>query len=253
LIVYRKRKKQPMKTKAEFLRTDLIEMVRLSQRTVDYATKAHESGRPEYAQHAYFGRDRLVCLNKKICCATLAMRKSFGPVCMDVDLSETMRTISVDLFEVCQHAHKISFFSVGFAARKLYESPSYLVGMGAHINSAMRLCSVALINSEAIHAEVARRGIDYWLSDFALTNSSRGDVEEPNCIGTCHERVIARCMLTMLDKIYTIAARSAAMVSAVNEAPRRRVTEPDEVRGSIFIHLLRSYLPIGIATCPKRW
>src|ERR1700754_2063071 len=76
VIVCRKRKKRPMETQTETRRTELIEMVRLSQRTVDYATKAHESGRVEYAQHACFGRDKLVCLNKMICCATLAMGKS---------------------------------------------------------------------------------------------------------------------------------------------------------------------------------
>jgi hypothetical protein len=213
-----------MKTQTEILRTELIEMVRLSQRTVDYATKAHESGRPEYAQHACFGRERLISLNKKICCETLAMRKSFRPVGAEVDFGESIRTISVDLFDVCQHAYNISFLSVGFNACKVYEPPSYLVTMGANINSAMRLCSVALINNEVIHAEVARRGIDYWRSDVAPTSSSRGNVEEPNLIGTCHERVIARCMLKMMDNIYTIAAGSAAMVTAGNDDIRRSTT-----------------------------
>lgn len=219
-----------MKTQTEALRTELIEMVRLSQRTVDYATKAHESGRAEYAQHACFGRDRLVNLNKKICYATLAMRNSFRSVCREVNFGESIRTISVDLFDVCQHAYEISFLSVGFTACKVYEPPCYLITMGATINSAMRLCTVALINNEATHAEVARRGIDYCRSSVAPTNSPRGDVEEPNLINTCHERAIARCMLKMMNNIYTIAVGSAAMVTADNDASRRSTEETS--RGS---------------------
>jgi len=210
-----------MKTHTEPLRTELIEMVRLTQRTVDYATKAHESGRAEYAQHACFGRDRLVSLNKKICCATLAMRKSFRSVCTELDFGESIHTISVDLFDVCQHAYEISFLSVGLTACKVYEPPCYLVTMGANINSAMRLCTVALINNEVTHAEVARRGIDYWRNDVAPTRSSRCDMEGSNLIGTSHERAIARCMLKMMNNIYTIAVRSAAMVTADNDAPQR--------------------------------
>jgi hypothetical protein len=213
-----------MKTQTEILRTELIEMVQLSQRTVDYATKAHESGRPEYAQYACFGRDRLVFLNNKICCATLAMHKSFRSVGNERDFGESIRMISVDLFDVCLQAYNISFLSVGFAACRVYEPPSYLVTMGAHINSAMRLCSVALINNQVIHANVARRGIDYWRSDVGPTKSSRDKVEESNLIGTWREQVIATCMLKMMDKIYTIAAGSGAMVMADNDAPRRSNT-----------------------------
>src|SRR6202012_1446145 len=109
-----------MKTQTQTLRTELIEMVRLSQRTVDYAIKAHGSGRPEDAQHSYFGRDRLVCLNQRICRATLAMRKSFRSVNTEMGFGESIRTISVHLFDACQHAYKLSFLSVGFVACKIY-------------------------------------------------------------------------------------------------------------------------------------
>jgi hypothetical protein len=230
-----KGKKQPMKTQTEILRTELIEMVRISQRTVDYTTKAHELGRPEYAQRACFGRDRLVCLNNRICCVTLAMRKSFRSVDSEVDFGESIRTISVHLLDACQHAYKISFLSVGFAACKVYEPPCYLVTMGANINAAMRLCAVAIINHEVTHAEVARRGIDYWRSDVAPTSSSRGDVKEPNLIGGCHERTIARWVLEMMDDLYTIAVGSAAMVSADNDAPRRRIAETSRCSRSVQV------------------
>jgi hypothetical protein len=224
-----------MKTQTETLRTELIEMVRLSQRTVDYAIKAHGSGRPEYAQHACFGRDRLVCLNEKICCATLAMPKSFRSVNTEMRFGGSIRTISVHLFDACQHAYKISFLSVGFVACKLYEPPCSLLTMGANINSAMRLCAVAIINHEVTHAEVARRGIDYWRSDVAPTSSSRGGVKEPNLIGGGHERTIARCMLEMMDDIYTIAVRSAAMVNADNDAPRRSIGETSRCSRSVQV------------------
>ena len=214
-----------MKTQTETLRTELIEMARLSQRTVDYALKAHESGRPEYVHHVGFGRDRLVCLNKKSCCATLEMRKSIRSVDTEVDFGEAIRTISVDLFDVCQHAYKISFLSVGFADCNVYEPPCYRVTMGANINSAMRLCAVAIINNEVTHAEGARREIGYWRSVVAPTGPSGGDVKEPNHIGRCHECAITRCMLKMMDNIYTIAVGFAAMVTADNNAPRRNTTE----------------------------
>ena len=224
-----------MKSQTETLRTELIEMVRLSQRTVDYAIKAHGSGRPEYAQHACFGRDRLVCLNEKICCATLAMRKSFRSVNTETVFGESIRTISVHLFDACQHAYKISFLSVGFLACRVYKPPCSLLTMGANINSAMRLCAVAIINHEVTHAEVARLAIDYWRSDVAPTNSFRGDVKEPNLIGGCHERTIARYMLEMMDNIYAIAVGSAAMVSADNDSPRRSIAETSRCSMSVQV------------------
>jgi TPP-dependent indolepyruvate ferredoxin oxidoreductase alpha subunit len=209
-----------MKTETETLRTELIEMVRLSQRTVDYAIKAYGSGRPEYAQHACFGRDRLVRLNKKICCATLAMRNSCQSVNTEMGFGESIRTISGHLFDACQHAYRISFLSVGFVACRLYEPSCSLLTMGAHINSAMRLCAVAIINHEVTHAEGARHGIDYWRSDVARTRLPTGDVKEPNLIDGCPERAIARCMLEMMDDIYMIAIGCAAIVSADNDAPK---------------------------------
>src|ERR1700754_3273236 len=69
-FVYRKKREQPMNIQTETLCTELMETVRLSQRTVDHALKAHESGRPKYSQYACSGRDRLGCLNEKICCVT---------------------------------------------------------------------------------------------------------------------------------------------------------------------------------------
>jgi hypothetical protein len=96
--------------------------------------------------------------------------------------------------------------------------------MGDNINSAMRLCAVALINNEVTHAEVARCGIDYWRSDVAPTCLSRGYVEEPHLIGTFHERAIARCMLKLMDSVYSIAIESAAIATANINAPRRSTT-----------------------------
>jgi hypothetical protein len=96
--------------------------------------------------------------------------------------------------------------------------------MGADINSAMRLCAVAIINNEVTHAEVARQGIEYWRRDAVPKNLSRDTAgEDSHLIGTCHDRTIARCMLKMMDDIYGIAAESAAMMTADN-APRRSTT-----------------------------
>ena len=165
----------------------------------------------------------------------MAMRKSFRSVNTETGRGESARTISVHLFDACRHAYKISLLSVGFVACKLYEPPCSLLAMGANINSAMRLCAVAIINHEVTHAEVARRGIDYWRSDVAPTSSSRGDVKEPNLIGGGHERTITRCMLEMMDDIYTIAVGSAAMVSADNDAPRRSIAKTSRCPGSVQV------------------
>ncbi len=60
----------------QHLRLELIEMLRISQRVLDYATKAYESGRPEYAQHARSGRDRLDYLRHKIFITTSELRET---------------------------------------------------------------------------------------------------------------------------------------------------------------------------------
>ena len=196
----------------QHLRIELIEMLRISQRVLDYATKAYESGRPEYAQHARFGRDRLDYLSHKIFITTSELREAQQLVDTELALSEFLCKISVALFFICQHAYDVASHAAELSAHGVYKPLKDIVIIGTHVNSAMRLCAVALIKKKVEHVEQVLREIDIWRRDTNQRSWPRGFFAQSISAETIREQSIATSLLMIMDNMRAIALASAALL-----------------------------------------
>jgi hypothetical protein len=194
------------------LRIELIEMLRISQRVLDYATKAYESGRPEYAQHARSGRDRLDYLSHKIFIATSELREERQLDDTELAFNEFLCKISVALFFICQHAYDVASHAAELSAHGIYRPLKDIVIIGTHVNSAMRLCAVALIKKKVEHVEQVLREIDIWRRDTNQGSWPRGFVAQSMPAETIREQSIATSLLKIMDNMRAIALASAALL-----------------------------------------
>jgi hypothetical protein len=196
----------------QHLRLELIEMLRISQRVLDYATKAYESGRPEYAQHARSGRDRLAYLRHKIFITTSELRETRQLDDTKLAFSEFLCKISVALFFICQHAYEVASHAAELSAHGVYKPLKDIVIIGTHVNSAMRLCAVALIKKKVEHVEQVLREIDIWRRDTNQRSWPRGLFAQSMSAETIREQSIATSLLMIMDNMRAIALASAALL-----------------------------------------
>jgi hypothetical protein len=173
----------------QHLRIELIEMLRISQRVLDYATKAYESGRPEYAQHARFGRDRLDYLSHKIFITTSELREAWQLNDTKLAFIESLWQISVALFFICQHAYDVSSHAAELSARGVYKP--------------LR---------KVEHIEQVLREIDIRRHDTNQRGWPRGFVAQSMPAETIREQSIATSLLKIMDNIRAIALTSAALL-----------------------------------------
>ncbi|HTF69846.1 MAG TPA: hypothetical protein VK638_44925, partial [Edaphobacter sp.] len=190
------------------LRVELIEMLRISQRTVDYATKAYESGRYEYAKHARFGSDRLDYLSRKLLTATSKFREAQKLDGTKLAFNESVCKIAMALFFTCQHAYDLALRAAEFSACGVHKPSKDLVTMGMRVNSAMRLCVVALMKKRVEPAEQALHQIDNWQCDRDQINWPRGPFAPPISARASCEQSIAISLLKIMDNMHSIALAS---------------------------------------------
>jgi hypothetical protein len=195
------------------LRFELIEMLRISQRAVDYAAKACESGRSDYAQHASFGSDRLNYISRKIAITTSELRATQQLKGTKLAFSESARTISMALLSTCQHAYGVCSHAAELSSRDVYKPSKYLVTTSTFANSATRLCVVALIKKEVEHAEQALREIDMWRRNTSHSSWPRGASVQPMLSETISEQSIARSLLKIMANMRTIALASTTLLA----------------------------------------
>ena len=197
----------------EYLRIELIEMLRISQRAVDYAAKAYESGRPEYALHASSGRARLNYLSHRIFIQTSELRET-----QQLDnrkfAFESVCTIAAALFFTGHHAFDWSLRAVELPTRAIYKPLEDLVLMGARANSTMRLCAVAIVSRKIEHAEQALRDIDDWRHDADQSSWPRGSSLSLMLPDAVRERSIARSLLRIMDNMRTMALTASVMFAS---------------------------------------
>jgi hypothetical protein len=194
------------------LRLELIEMLRISQRVLDYATKAYESGRPEYAEHAHSGRDRLDYLSHKIFITTSELREAQQLVDTELTLSEFLCKISLALFFICQHAYDVASHAAELSACGEYKPLKDIVIIGTHVNSAMRLCAVALIKKKVEHVEQVLREIDILRHHTNQRGWPRGFFAQSMLAETIREQSVATSLLKIMDNMRAMALASAALL-----------------------------------------
>ncbi len=187
-------------------------MLRISQRAVDYATKSYQSGRPEYSQEARSGRGRLNHLSHRISIVSSELSETQQLEDAQLAFIEAVHTISAALFFTCHHAYDVSSHAAELSARGVYIPSNDLVTTCAHINSAMRLCAVALMKKEVEHAKQVLREIELYHRSTSQGAWPRGITAQSMLTQTIHEQSIARCLLKIMDSIRIIASESATLL-----------------------------------------
>jgi hypothetical protein len=194
------------------LRLELIEMLRISQRALDYATKAYESGRPEYSLHARSGRDRLDYLSHKLFITTSELREARQLDDPKSAFIEFICKISVALFFICQHAYNVSSHAAELSTCGVYKPLKDIVIIATHVNSAMRLCAVALTKKKVEHVEQVLREIDIWRRDTNQRGWPQGFFAHSMLAETILEQSIATSLLKIMDNMRAIALSSTALL-----------------------------------------
>lgn len=199
------------------LRLDLIAMMRISQRAVDYAAKSYESGFTEFAKQARREWPELYSLNQRILSKVQQMR---GERVADIHLQfgESARSISTSLVSVCHHAYDVAMRAAEHSEKPHPRSQS-LVQMLEHINHSMRLCAVAFMNKRVELAEAVLH--DEMANQFDDTKAMWGQTRLASAaiVSAPPEASIATSLQQMIKDTRTIALASAAIIWASSRQP----------------------------------
>src|ERR1700722_13650293 len=96
----------------------------------------------------------------------------------------------------------------------IYIPSKALVTMGMHVNSAMRLCVVALMKKRVEHAEQALRQIHIWRCEPDQRNWPGGSFARPMFARASCEQSMATSLLKIMDNMHSMALASTVFLSA---------------------------------------
>jgi hypothetical protein len=186
------------------LRLDLIEMLRISLRAVDCATKAYALGLVEFALHAPSGQKKLEHLNQTIIATTQELYEKGELDDTQLGFNESARAISAALLSMCQQAYEISSHTVTLLRGGIHHSTKELVQLGEHVDCSLRLCVAAFIKQRVEYAEVV-------LS--SMRNPRRQEYTAPVVRASdVHEWSIAVSLKQMMENLCIVAMASTITI-----------------------------------------
>jgi phosphate uptake regulator len=188
------------------LRLDLSKMLRISQRVVDYGTKAFIWNHPDFAFQTSRDLGMVDYLSERIQSTTLRLREEGKLETKQLSLIEAICAISRSLFSVCLYAYEISLQATTIAGTYEKQKSRDIVQMSEQVNCSMRLCVLAFINKETKYAETVLASADEWES-----NHRRGGINPRLTIpamftGTLSEHSIEAYLQKMMKNVRALAA-----------------------------------------------
>ena len=189
------------------LRVDLIEMLRISLRAVDYATKAHALGLVEFALSVPSERKKLEYLSQTIIPASHELYEE-ELADSQVDFIESARAICAALLSTCQQAYEISSQTVALVTGGMHGDAKELVQLGERANRLLRLCIVAFMKQKVEYAEGVLRDIDEWRSDTEEKRSRPEYSTSAMITREAHDWPIAASLAQIMENLRTIAVAS---------------------------------------------
>jgi hypothetical protein len=188
------------------LNIELSEMLRISQRSVDYATKAYASGRAEFAQQVQRERKELDKFLEKIYASTAGSYEAKETDDTQMCYRGVVRAISRALIRTCECAHEVSLHAAALAKSGVLQRSHDLLRMSERVNGLMRLCIVAVMNKDPEHAETVLRNIDHWKYDSVDKRRSGNATGSLVPAGHFQERLIAVNFQRMIENVRVIAS-----------------------------------------------
>jgi phosphate uptake regulator len=151
----------------QFLRLCLLDMAKLSQRAVDYATKGYRLGSPEFCRYVRRGDHQLGELRRKIADLCQKLATDSGAL-MDEPAADSKLRFPPSALRICNALHATSTASAEIAHHTmlLLEDADWVPGCEALekvcylVNRLMCLCIVSLFKRERQHAEAVLQNND---------------------------------------------------------------------------------------------
>ena len=169
----------------QYLRLQLLEMSRVSQRAVDYSTKAHGLGGADFCANARNGAFEVDQLYREITESTNELLLADLPSESDLRFVLSANHICEALYNIYAHAGEIATLSM-----RLLENASSrdirVIAMGEEVNRMVRLSVVALFEQEV---EFAKMTLPNQCFELFCGYSLYDDNES---VEKTQERIIAR-------------------------------------------------------------
>lgn len=190
---------------SQALRLTLTKMLQISQRTVDYATKAYTWGHPDFVYQAGREREELDHLSQKILVIVRSLRDKERVDIKQLRSNEAIRLISKFLSSLCFHAYKMSFQAAIASNHSTNRKSQKLIWMSERLNCSMRLCVLAFIDREIKYAETILLHASEWehRSTGAIWHQDCSSSEMP--ADDLQERPIMENLHQMMRNVYAIA------------------------------------------------
>src|SRR5215472_12502458 len=143
----------------QILRSKLIAMTRLTQRTVDYSIKAFQLGRPELCRTVQHSREEMGAIRGWIANHGRAILATRTPADADSSFACAALRISTALEVAYDAAYNIARHSALRFASGWTPVSSELEDAGNFVNNLLRLCILSLLRRDVRHArEVLQSG-----------------------------------------------------------------------------------------------
>jgi hypothetical protein len=192
-------------------RFDVLEMLGIVLRAVDYSTKAYAFGFVDFARYALNEREQLAYISKAIIATSQRLYKKdiHTP---QISFGHSARAISVALFSTGQHAYNISSHAIELSRQGRYQRSAALIQGGQHITEFLRLCIVAIMEQNVEHVETVLRRIDEGRSGSCTQGFGAESVAPTIHASDVRTRIMGASVERMLENLSTVAAASLAII-----------------------------------------
>ena len=200
----------------QFLRLYLLDMSKLSQRAVDYATKGYRLGSPEFCRYVRRGDHQLSELRRNITdlCQKLGPHGlAHSDTLTDESAVDAEARFPQSALRICNALHATSTASAEIAHHTmlLLEDADWVPGCEALekvcylVNRLMCLCIIALFKKESQHAEAVLQNNDAMHLIERALHELRSDVRRQNAIPAALELAITNSLRQIATQTNEIA------------------------------------------------
>ena len=211
-----------------FLFVKLTAMMGVALRALDCATKACGSAHVDFAAHVARERDKLDVLRDEFLVVCHGAKASADLTASEKGLMEDVVAVFIALSLTCEYSYDATLHMAALIGNQPSDNLNRMRQISDCNNRALRLCMVALVNRDAVHALNALRKIDAL--DGVVTEGDQPQtmlgLQESEGLG--HEVAIARCLEKIGHNVRLMAVR---LIDADTALTRARMPSPSRHDG----------------------
>lgn len=198
------------------LRLDILEMLRISLRAVDYSMQAYALGLPEFAHHVGCEQEKVNLLNRTIISASQKLYDSEHDISVKWTLGRSALMISLGLSSTYQHAIHISTSTLALLRTRKYPFSRSFEQLGRNVREYLRLCILAVVERNVGYAETVLNRIKRGRSAIFAKDRGAAYTAPSPLANTIHVRTIATSLEQMIENLGTIASASIVLIQLLH-------------------------------------